>query len=86
MGQDPAVVGAGREARARAGVDGISATCTCTPTPRSVAKAADCVESLVRERERRVRADETTAAGAQEPLVLGEPAFAPSAPLRSVTS
>ena len=59
-----------------------SATWMCTPTPRSAASPAAAVERVVGARERGVDADQPAAAGAEEALVLGQPApaVAPSGP------
>ena len=72
VGEDPPIVGAAGEARARRGVDGVFGDVHVHADAEIGREAAHRVERLVGERERRVRADEPAPARAQEPLVLGE--------------
>ena len=53
---------------------GPSATWMCTPTPRSAARLGGRLERVVAAREGGVHADHPPTAGAQEALVLGQPA------------
>ena len=56
---------------------GPSATWMCTPTPRSAASPAAASSVSSRARERGMHADQPAPTGAQEALVLGQPAARP---------